>query len=606
MVLPAKTVVPITGRAAPLASVSVSGSWQGTATAKADAAGRWRCDLKTPESGGPFELTLRCGEDVRTVADVLVGDVWLASGQSNMEMQLGKAGWSEGVRDHEREVALATHAQLRVFTVKRRAEDQPTDQLEGEWVVCSPATAAAFSATAYFFARDLLAAGHQPLGVVVSAWGGTVAEAWTSEGALAAFPEFDQALAPRRAGAGAGGANPATRLERFWQAVASSPFAPDPVATSMPDLWSRGDLADFDGVVSYERDVQLTAAVRGRACWLELGAIDDMDTVWWNGERLDGHEQEGAWATPRRYRVPAERTAAATATLRVRVVDTGGEGGFTGRADELRLVAVDEPAAAIPLAGVWQRRVQCKLTDLPLWPAGGSPNRPAVLWNGMIAPLLPFPFTGAIWYQGESNRARPEQYARLFPAMIRDWRRAFARELPFYFVQIAPFQYEDEDKGSAHKTPLLREAQAAALSLPATGMVVTLDCGDAKDIHPTYKQPVGRRLAALAHSRHYGAAVTCTGPVFARAVGEDGLVRLSFTAVAGGMQMVNGGAGFELAGADGRFVAATARLDGTSVVVQAEGIAAAAFVRYAWAAVPRWSLLNGDGFPTPPFRAAIE
>lgn len=216
----------------------------------------------------------------------------------------------------------------------------------------------------------------------------------------------------------------------------------------------------------------------------------------------------------------------------------------------------------------------------------------------MLAPLLPFPFTGAIWYQGESNRGRAAQYTKLFPALIDDWRRAFGRALPFYFVQIAPFGYED-DRGEAAE---LREAQAAALALPQTGMVVTLDCGEAGDIHPVWKQPVGERLAALAMARHPGGG---EGPVLREAVrAPDGSVRLAFANTVG-LALANEGVGFELADADGGFVPTRAVLAGEQVVLQVPAGLVPTQVRYAWAAVPMWSLRNAAQ-PAAPFRAAIR
>lgn len=598
MVMPPQTEVALRGRGPAGARVAVHASWGADAATLVGADGRWSASLRTSGRGGPHEVAITCARTTRTLHDVLVGDVWLASGQSNMEMSLGVHGWSHGVRDHEREEAAATLPTLRVFTVKQAAREQPSDDVEGEWVVCSPETAGTFSATGFLFARELVAAGKGPIGLVVSSWGGTVCEAWASEGGLAAFPEFAPQLAQQRRDAAhtRGDARGA-----FWRALdAATPG--EPVAATLPERWSTGALRDFDGAVLYEREIDVPAALRGKECWLELGAIDDMDTVWVNDCFVGGIEHDGGWSTARRYSVPGVCTAAGRATLRIRVVDTGGEGGFAASPEQMRLVAANDPSSVLPLAGTWQRRIVAKLADLPPWPRGGDePNRPAVLWNGMIAPLVPFPFTGAIWYQGEANREQAEQYSRLFPAMIRDWRRAFGSELPFYFVQIAPFGYEN-DRG---ETALLREAQAAALALPHTGMAVTLDCGDARDIHPIDKQPVGKRLAALALARHYGGGGACEGPTLQTATRRGNDVVLTFVHTDGGMQLANGGAGWEIASSDGVFAPANARIDGDDVVVAAASVQVPTQVRYAWAAVPAWSLRNGAGWLAPPFRASI-
>ncbi|MBZ0151755.1 MAG: sialate O-acetylesterase, partial [Planctomycetes bacterium] len=225
-----------------------------------------------------------------------------------------------------------------------------------------------------------------------------------------------------------------------------------------------------------------------------------------------------------------------------------------------------------------------------------------VLFQAMIAPLLPFPFTGVIWYQGESNRERPQQYARLFPALVQDWRRGFGRPLPFYGVQIAPFAYRGED---GDDTARLRLAQAAMLGLEHTGLAITLDVGDAEDIHPAQKQQVGERLARLALARHYGKKVACDGPLLGGISMRGAEVRLHFTMATGGLVLERDGAGFELAGKDGHFVAAMARLDGDLVVVHADAVAAPVAVRYAWGSAPAWSLRNGAGLPAPPFERAI-
>ena len=611
MVLPAATKAPLWGRTAPGAAVEVRGSWGETARAVAEADGRFRVELATAARGGPFEVTLAAGGETVVLRDVLLGDVWLGSGQSNMEMPLGKSGWSPGVRDYQRELLAADLPQLRFFTVARATATAPQDDVEGHWVVSTPQSAAACSAVGWLFAADLVRNGHGPIGLVVSSWGGTVAEAWTREAALASFPEFAPAIARLR-GDGAAASRDARR-QRFWSAVdaAGAAIAAAPAQeVSLPERWSQTGLGDFDGVAEYRKSIEVPASLRGMDCWLELGAIDDMDTVFCDGVRLGGAEVDGAWASPRRYAVPAASLQRERVELRVRVVDTGGEGGFTGDAASLRLVRRQgdgvDAANAVALAGSWQRRRGPALRELPAWPReDGGPNRPTVLWNAMIAPLVPFPFAGVIWYQGEANRHRHAQYARLFPAMITDWRAAFGRELPFYFVQLAPFGYDDENTDGGLLTPLLREAKTAALALSHTGMAVTLDCGDAGDIHPIDKAPVAKRLAALARHQVYREDVPCLGPTFA-SVRQDGkALRVSFTAATRGL-VLRGTGGFELAGDDGRFVPAMPVVAGDDVVLTAEGVDAPRHVRYAFAAVPQFSLWNGAELPAAPFRASIR
>ncbi|MCB9885351.1 MAG: 9-O-acetylesterase [Planctomycetes bacterium] len=607
MVLPPLTAVPISGFGPAGAAVEVQGSWGERAHTITPADGRWQVTLKTPERGGPVEVTLRCtpgpGAPLTTVLrDVLIGDVWLASGQSNMEMPVGEhGGWRGGVLDFEEEIATADHPQLRMFTVERTTSGVPLDDVEGQWQVCSPATVATFSASAYFFGRELLARGKGPIGLVVSSWGGTVCEAWTSAQGLRGFPEFEAALAATRPGTAA--TTVASRRAAFWKAVPDAPADVAATSVQMPDLWSRSGLGDFDGVAFYRHTVALPAALRGKELWLDLGTIDDMDTVWCNGARVDGMERDGVWSTPRHYRVPAALTAGKdSVALLVRVVDTGGEGGFSGAAADLQLRG-DDGAPRVALDGAWQRFTGPTMRELPKWPRDDNgPNRPAVLYNAMIAPLVPFPFTGAIWYQGESNRGRAEQYARLFPAMIEDWRAAFQRPLPFYFVQIAPFDY-DRDELAA---PRLRDAQAAALRLPHTGMVVTLDVGEARDIHPKNKQAVGLRLALQALRDHYGEQIVADGPRPRRITQQGDAVRVVFDNADGGLVSDGPPRGFELAGADGVFHGASARLDGDAVLLRCAAVPSPTHVRYGWAAVPDCSLGNGAGLPAWPFSESIR
>jgi len=326
-----------------------------------------------------------------------------------------------------------------------------------------------------------------------------------------------------------------------------------------------------------------------------------MDTVWCNAERVGGMEGGGAWSTPRRYAIPAALTEGRDRLrLLVRVVDTGGEGGITGTGEDMQLVRADGAGAAVPLADAWARQRSASMSALPAWPRGGrgSPNRPAALWNAMIAPLVPFPFTGVIWYQGEANRKRAAQYERLFPVMIRDWRHCLERTLPFHFVQIAPFAYK---KDSDDQVAGLRMAQGAALALPRTGMVVTLDIGDARDIHPRNKKEVGRRLALQALRDPYGEDVIADGPTPSVVTREGGTLRIKFAGAEGGLVAELPVTGFEVAGRDGYFVSATARLDGDGVVVEATSVPAPTQVRYAWARAPQVTLRSTLGLPAAPF-----
>lgn len=607
MVLQQQTEAPVWGHATPGAVVQARGSWsEHTVEATAGSDGRFALRLPTPAAGGPFQLELRCGDSQRRLDDVLVGEVWLGSGQSNMEMPLGAfSGWRSGIADHDREIAKAQHPQLRLFLVARHIAAAPAFDVDGEWQVCSPDSAGPFSAAAYCFARDLQQQLQLPVGIIASSWGGTVAQAWTSRQGLGAFPEFAEQLAEVGDSVGETDEQLAARQQRWWAQLGQEQAAPALAdagwsTQQLPQKWSATELAAFDGVAWYRRRVAVPADFVGKELTLELGAIDDLDRTFVDGQRVGGLQEAGSWQTERRYRVPASLVHAGELQLAVCVVDTGGEGGFCSEAARLQLRCGER---AVPLAGAWRVQRAQPLSDLPRYPTarGAEPNLPTVLWNGMIAPLVPFALRGFLWYQGESNRYDADQYRRLFPAMITDWRRHWGAEAPFYFVQIAPFGYDD-DHG---ETAQLRAAQAAALALPRTGMAVTMDVGDERDIHPKDKQTVGRRLMLLALAKTYGRQLECEGPTAQTAAAEAAAVRVRFAhadGLAGDAAMQQ----FELAGADGGWQPASARIDGSSVVVQAAAVPAPQAVRYGWKAYCCGDLHNAAGLPAPPFVLTVS
>ena len=373
----------------------------------------------------------------------------------------------------------------------------------------------------------------------------------------------------------------------------------------MPHVWSKHDLGAHDGLGVYRHEIAVDKAWEGRELLVQLGPIDDMDIVLWDGKRIGGVGEMGRWSEPRAYRVPASASTVGSHRLTVLVVDASGEGGMAGTAESYRIGPVEGSLGSLSLAEGWSFQKGPMLQGLPPLPDGArtDPNEVTVLWNGMIAPLAPFPFAGAIWYQGESNRERAAQYARLFPAMIRDWRAAFGREFPFLFVQIAPFGYSG-DRGQTFE---LRLAQEAALSLSAVGMAVTTDIGDPRDIHPRQKRLVGERLAAQARWIRYReprAGLVPPRAQSAKAQGAD--VVVSFDGADTWRIGKGGPSGFELAGLDGVFHPATARVDGATIRVTCAAAPAPTLLRYAATATHMADLWNEFDLPLPPFGIAVE
>ena len=604
MVLPRGRVTQVVGFAAPSREAQLSASWIAeTVRAVAGADGRFALPLPAPAGEGPFRFEVRCGDELIAVEDVLAGDVWLASGQSNMEMTVGPSPTGpHGVDDWENETAAANMPSLRLFTVKRRASFGPESDVTGEWRVCTPESARAFSATAFFFGRNLAQRGKGPIGVVASSWGGTLCEAWTRDAGLAAFPEFATDL-DRVRQLTKETTNHAERRAAFWDAVL---LAKDQSASkakkdiALPHVWSLHGLGGHDGAAFYEREVAAPAEWSGRELLVQVGPIDDMDVVLWNGTRIGGVVEMGSWNEPRQYRVPAELVREGKSTLTVCLVDASGDGGIAGSAEACRIGPVEGSMGSLSLAEGWSFRKGPNLRSLPPLPENGQshPNSPTVLWNGMIAPLAPFPFTGAIWYQGESNRERAAQYASLFPAMIRDWRAVFGSELSFVFVQIAPYGYPN-DSGQTFE---LRLAQEAALALPRVAMAVTTDIGDPGDIHPRQKRLVGERLAAQARKVHYGEnreGLDAPRPSGARADGN--ILVLEFAHATSWRVEGAGAKHFEVAGDDRMFHPAIVRIDGAKLVLSSPAVSSPRYARFAHAADAMANLWNDHGLPPPPF-----
>lgn len=610
-VLQQGTRVPVWGEAAPGERVTVAIAGQ-KASAKADAAGRWRINLDPIQAGGPYTLAIS-GKNRLEFTNVLVGEVWLCSGQSNMERHLGLQPGQKPIIGWEQAVATANLPQMRQFYVPQKTATSPQKTVAGTWSVCSPETAGDFTAVGFYFGRDLLKSEGVPVGLIHSSWGGTVAEAWTSEETLSTMDDFKQPLAEFKrliADPDASARESQSKLDAWFASkdpgsAASPPWSDAALGTAswktltLPAYWEKAGYADYDGVFWFRRAFLLPDNWDGGDAVIHLGAIDDNESTWVNGRQVGATT---GWDVPRVYRVPASALQKGTNVIAVRVFDLGMLGGLYGPDEAMRLeFGAANGTNAIPLKGEWLCRQGASLATMGWPPATDllkSPNTPTVLYNGMIAPLLPYSIRGAIWYQGESNVGRERQYQTLFPAMIADWRRAWGENLPFLFVQIAPY------KGM---TPEIREAQLLSWRrTPRTAMAVTIDCGDADDIHPADKQPVGARLALAARAVAYGEKIEYSGPVFDSMTVEGATAVLRFTHAGGLMARDGDLKGFTIAGVDKVFHPAQAAIQGDTVVVRAEGVSQPVAVRYGWANVPEGNLFNASGLPASPFRTDAD
>jgi sialate O-acetylesterase len=596
-----------------------------TVRTTADQQGRWQVIIGPFKSGGPYTLTV-AGANTLTFKNVLVGDVWVCSGQSNMEWILQNA--QGGPQD----AAAADYPEIHLFTVQKKTSDKPLEDVQGHWVVMTPKDAASFSAVGFYFGRELYRRLKIPLGLIHTSWGGTPAEAWTSHNALAADPEFkaileryDKELAdlPRLQSEYAG------RLAAWEKqyAVVDEGNKGEGLGYAKPELdlagWKKMRLPQFwenaglnlDGSIWFRRDVDVPASWSGRDLTLSLGPVDDYDTTYFNGTRVGSTDATtpDSYSVPRVYKIPGSLVRAGRNVVAVRVFDRMGGGGF-GAAPGVMSLAPEgaSKGEAVSLDGQWdykeEHAVAAKPVDYSNYPGPppgpSNPNNPSVLYNAMLAPLTPYSIRGVIWYQGEANAGRAYQYRKLFPAMIRDWRAAWGEaDFPFYFVQLANWKARKQDSIDSEWAEL-REAQLMTLkSVPHTGMAVTIDIGNPDDIHPRDKLDVGQRLARWALAEDYRQKLEESGPLYDSQTIEGDRVRLRFKHVAG-LKTRDGTApvGFLVAGDDRKFHPAEARIEGDSVVVWSKDVPHPVAVRYAWADNPANNLYNGDDLPASPFR----
>ena len=619
MVLQQQATVTFWGTASPGKKVTVTTSWDGlsySATASREDGG-WSLKFDTPAYGGPYEITVADSRKPLVLKNILIGDVWICSGQSNMEMKIGdKVTGMRETLDRAKD-----YTNIRIFHVQNTTATLPTDVIpvrHGGWQMCDAETIWDFSAAAYYFGRELNENLDIPIGLIETCWGGTLAEAWTSGESLRKMPYF----ASRVDEAASLPLTMEAREEKFHNDIdrwREEVKASDPAFTGGSLVWGAVDYQDsawdvmdvpgfvqdvaipnFSGYLWMRKTVDIPSSWAGKDITLDLAMIDDNDFTYFNGVEV-GHT-EGC-LTHRHYEVPGSLVKAGKAVIAVRVMDTGGKGGIWGDKDRM-FIALSE-TEQIPLAGPWKYKVAMKLSEAPELPVNTAreANYPTFLFNAMIYPLLRVPIKGAIWYQGEANVSRSLQYQTLLPLMIQDWRKAWGINFPFYIAQLANYQAVQTGPEESEWAEL-REAQLVATRLENTGLAVLIDIGEAADIHPKNKAEVGRRLALNALALTYGKDIPYSGPIYSSYMIEGSSMRISFDHTDGGLRTSGGSAleGFYMAGADHVFHKAKAVIEGSSVVVSCPEVEFPTSVRYGWANNPVCNLYNGAGLPASPFR----
>lgn len=609
MVLQRDAPLRIWGKAGPGESITVKFHLQERKTS-ADRNGEWQVVLSPEKAGGPYTLNVR-GKEAITLKGILMGDIWLCSGQSNMEFPV--KGWTS-VENADEEIKQASFPRIRLFTIEKNVQALPADELKGGvWQTCSPASIAPFSAVGYFFGRALQKDLNVPIGLINSTWGGTQVETWISHAGFENDPYFKDVI--RKA--------PALGMDELLEkrSIREKPYLDflqkglSDVADSaewktakyddrswsnmeLPGVWEQqAALSRLDGVVWFRKDIYVDSADAGKAGSLRLAKIDDNDETYLNGTLIGS---TSGWNMDRTYSIPEGVLKPGKNVIAVKVEDSGGGGGIYGESGDLFFTVNGHKKS---LAGSWHYRVEKILHSSN----GVGPNDyPSLLYNGMIHPFHQLNIKGVIWYQGEANAGNAYEYRQSLPLLISDWRNRFNnKKLPFYYVQLTSFNAGNGNSNQGSTWAELREAQAATLRVPQTGMAVTIDIGDAKDIHPRNKKDVGERLAAIVLQHTYGINKISSGPVYAAMKKAGQKMIIDFSSVGKGL-MVKGSnelAGFEIAGSDRKFFPAKAVITGKSIEVSASEVANPVAVRYAWADdAGHANLFNKDGWPAAPFR----
>jgi len=636
MVLMKAESVPVWGKADPGEHVRVAMNGE-TAEAEADAAGRWKAELNLKDSGpGPFEMTVE-GKNRIVIQDAVVGEVWLASGQSNMELPLRVTAGADA------EIARSANPLLRQFLVKRAGARQPKEDCEGHWTAAGPGTSGEFTAIGYYFGKDLQQDRKGPVGIIDSSQGGSYIEPWIPEDAFDRVEAFAPASAAKRKSADEYPILKAKFAADFgaWLKKYDREDQPCPNPAAYADEsastadWAAialpGKVSEVgfpsSGVFWLRRDIDVSALVAEQGFKIMIGPLDGYWEVYWNGKKLTEmtYAQLPAKDFACYFAVPPEQIRAGKNTLAIRIYSPTGPFAVPGRSLW---------AGPIDLGGTWFAKVERSFPEIGPAAMASAPKMtykpqdalPGGLYNAMINPLVPYSIAGVLWYQGESNVPRAYEYRIAFQTLIKGWREKWKRDdLPFYFCQLCNNFMKLTTPGESGWAEL-RESQSMALALPETAQAITIDLGEAGDLHFRDKKTIGDRLFLIAAAKHYGERVPCSGPVYDSMAIEGGKARVKFRDADGGLVARTVPAtynvktllgetaplirnrpnseleGFAICGEDHKWFWADTKIDGDSVLVWSDKVASPVAVRYGWADNPTCNLYNAAGLPAPPFR----
>lgn len=607
MVLQRGIVIPVWGTAGPGSQITGQLGAVRT-TAKAGKDGKWILRFPKFTAGGPYTLKIREQGKTNTAIElkgILIGDVWLASGQSNMEWEVQQAA------DARREIEKAGFPQIRFLVVEHDKKLSPQSDIQaGKWKVCDTANVKKFSAVAYYFARKLHGDQHVPVGIIQSTWGGTPVEAWTSRDMLLTSPitkartlsndtlSFDREDF----------VTDSLNWIRIWHIVYNPQNNADkifPVSeyndgdwapVEMPGVLKDFGIGNYEGMIWLRKKISLPESFAGKDITINLGHPEMNYSLYFNGQEIC----KNIWnsSPTHSYTIPTHLVKSGENTIAVRVAMMWGGGGLNPPADDLYIT---DGSSRISLAGKWLYKKDLETAFPKIL---NYQYYPTVLFNAMINPLIPYGIKGFIWYQGESNAAAAYNYRTLFPMLIKDWRQRWQQgDCPFLFVQLANYM-KTKPLPAESEWAELREAQTLTLSMSNTGMACIIDIGEGNDIHPKNKQEVGRRLALVANKLVYKQDVISSGPMYKNFQQEGNRIRINFTNTGSGLSTKDGKqvTGFAIAGKDKKFYWAQASIEGDHVIVYTDKVQEPEAVRYAWADNPECNLINSEKLPAIPFR----
>lgn len=609
MVLQRDVNVKIWGWAAKDEKVNVKFNGK-TYKTKTGADGKWLVILSPMKAGGPYTMNIS-GSNKITLKDILIGDVWFCSGQSNMvhQMELHNITYAE-------DIAKANYPEIRNFFIPTLAnlQEPQNDLPTGYWKPATPKDVVRFSAVAYFFARALYEKYHIPIGLINASVGGTPIEAWTSEAGLKDFTALLNTIQKNKDTAyisninRMAAANNANRPqqqkdlgilnEKKWYEVSYIPKGWRTI--NIPGYWEDQGIKDLNGVVWYRKEIDIPASMTGVPAYVFLGRIVDADILYINGKQVGRTNYQ---YPQRRYHVPADLLKPGKNIFVIQITNTAGKGGFVPDKPYCLFAGKD----SIDLKGYWQYKVGEVYQPRSSASRVGisAPHQPAALYNAMVAPAINYAIKGFLWYQGESNANRPEEYAKLLPALVNDWRNQWEQaKLPFLFVQLPGFM-DMNYLPSESQWATLRESQLKGLAVPNTAMAIAIDLGEWNDVHPDNKKDIGIRLALAARKLAYGENIVYSGPLYQSSKVESNKIIVTFSHTGGGLITNDGEELSELAiaGADKKFVWAKAKIEGDKVIVWNDDVPDPMYVRYAWADNPvNPNLYNKEGLPASPFR----